>query len=71
MLSEFIIIYDFYRIKNSVIYINSEIFGLFIQISFDNKKIWWCFNGIMLVLDNKLIYLWIMQVFFDNKLIIL
>lgn len=60
MLSEFIIIYDFYRIKNSVIYINSEIFGLFIQISFDNKKIWWSFNGIMLVLDNKLIYLWIM-----------
>lgn len=70
MLSEFIIIHDFYRIKNSVIHTNSEIPGLPIQISLDNKKTWRRLNGTMPVPDNKLIHLRTTQVLFDNKPII-
>lgn len=57
MLCELTIMHGFYRIKNSVIHTNSEIPGLPIQISLDNKKTWRRLNGTMPVPDNKLIHL--------------
>ena len=49
--------YDVCRIKNQVLHTNSEIPGLPIEISLDNKRTWRRLNGELPVTDNKLIHL--------------